>query len=84
VEHAKTVVVHRFSVGDVEDPDIYASIPLIEWEKSEQGQWVMTNAVDTPTWHRMVDNQMIGYRYEIRAQLRGAVLTEWLLRYGNP
>jgi hypothetical protein len=83
VEQAKTVVVHRFSVGDVEDPDIYASVPLIEWEKSEQGQWVMTNAVETPSWHRMTDPMSYGYVYQIRAQLRGAALTEWLLRYGG-
>jgi len=83
VEQTKTVVVHSFSMGDVEDPDLYAAEPLIKWEKSEAGQWVMNNAVETPSWHRMADNQMIGYRYEIRARLRGAALTEWLLRHGR-
>jgi hypothetical protein len=83
VEPTKTVVVHSFSMGDVEDPDLYAAQPLIEWEKSERGQWIMTNAVETPSWHRMADPVSMGYRYEIRARLQGPVLTEYLLRYGR-
>jgi hypothetical protein len=83
VEQTKTVVVHSFSMGDVEDPDLYAAQPLIEWERSEQGQWAMENAVETPSWHRMADPYNYGYRYEIRAKLRGPALTEWLLKYGD-
>ena len=83
VEQTKTVVVHSFSMGDVEDPDLYAATPLIEWEKSEQGQWVMANALETPSWHRIVDPSSYAYRYEIRAKLQGPALTEWLLRYGD-
>ncbi len=83
VEEIKTVVVHEFSMGDVEDPDLYAAQPLCEWEKSEQGQWVMKNSCDTPTWYRMADNITFGYRYQIRAKLMGPALTEWLLRYGS-
>jgi len=83
VEEVKTVVVHEFSIGDVDDPDLYAAEPLIEWEKSERGQWVMKNAYDTPTWHRMADQALFGYRYRITAKLTGPELTEWLLRYGK-
>lgn len=79
----KEVVVHSFSMGDVEDPDLYAAQPLIEWEHSEQGEWVMKNAVETPSWHRMADPHGYGYRYEIRAVLQDARLTEWLLKYGD-
>jgi hypothetical protein len=83
VEEVKEVVVHSFSMGDVEDPDLYAAQPLYEWEKSEQGQWVMRNAVDTPTWYRMADMVSYGYQYQIRAKLMGPALTEWLLKYGS-
>ena len=83
VEQTKTVVVHSFSMGDVEDPDLYAAQPLIEWEQSEQGQWIMKNAVETPSWHRMADPYNYGYRYQIRAKLCGPVLTEWLLKYAD-
>lgn len=83
VEEVKTVIVHEFSMGDVDDPDLYAAQPLCEWEQSEIGQWVIKNACDTPTWHRIADQTMFGYRYQIRAKLMGAPLTEWLLRYGK-
>jgi hypothetical protein len=83
VEEVKTVVVHEFSMGDVEDPDLYAAEPLIAWEKSDLGQWVMKNSCDTPTWHRMADPMLMGYRYRITAKLTGPALTEWLLRYGK-
>jgi hypothetical protein len=83
VEQTKTVVVHSFTMGDVEDPDLYAAQPMIEWEKSEKGQWVMNNTVETPSWHRMADPYNYGYRYEIRARLQGPALTEWLLKYAD-
>ena len=83
VEECREVVVHSFSMGDVEDPDLYAAHPLSEWEKSEVGQWVMKNAADVPTWHRMADTISYGYQYQIRAKLQGAILTEWILRHGK-
>ena len=83
VEECKTIVVHSFSMGDVEDPDLYAAQPLYEWEHSEAGQWIMKNAADTPTWYRIADPTSYGYKYQIRAKLMGPALTEWLLRYGK-
>lgn len=81
VEEVKTVTVYEFQMGDVEDPDLMAAEPLIKWEQSERGQWIMKNAVETPTWHRVADQNTFGYRYCIRAKLMGPALTEWLLRY---
>jgi hypothetical protein len=83
VEECKEIIVHSFSMGDVEDPDLYAAQPLYEWEKSEAGQWVMKNAADTPTWYRIADPMSYGYQYQIRAKLMGPALTEWLLRHGS-
>jgi hypothetical protein len=83
VEEAKEVVVHTFTMGDVEDPDLYAAEPLIQWQNSESGKWVMENAVETPMWHRQADPVSFGYKYAITAKLRGAKLTEWLLRHAT-
>jgi hypothetical protein len=80
VEECREVIVHSFTMGDVDDPDLYAAQPLHEWEKSEAGQWVMKNAVDTPTWYRISDPMNFGYKYQIHAKLMGPPLTEWLLR----
>lgn len=81
MEESKRVVVHKFSMGDVDDPDLYAAQPLHEWEQSDIGQWVMKNSCETPTWYRMADPVSFGYRYEIQATFMGAALTEWLLKY---
>lgn len=83
VEKCETVVVHEFTMADVDDPDLYAAEPLLEWEKSDRGQWVMKNAADTPTWNRIAEPMSYGYKYRITAKLMGPALTEWLLRYGS-
>jgi hypothetical protein len=75
------VKVHEFNMGDVEDPDLYAAQPLYEWQQSEQGQWVMEHAVETPSWYRIPDTMQYGYKYQIRAKLSGPRLTEYLLRH---
>ena len=79
-EEIKEVIVHTFTMGDVEDPDLYAAEPLLAWQESEDGKWIMTHAVDIPEWHRMADVTSFGYKYLIKAKLQGARLTEWLLR----
>ena len=75
------VKVHEFNMGDVEDPDLYAAQPLYEWQQSEQGQWIMEHAVETPSWYRIPDTLQYGYKYQIRAKLSGPRLTEYLLRH---
>ena len=66
-----TVVVHEFAMGDVEDPDIYAAEPLLAWQKSKAGEWVMLHSVDQPQWHRRADLHLYGYgyRYYVTARL---------------
>lgn len=83
VEEIRTITVHEFVTGDVDDPDIYAAEPLIEWERSDKGKWVIENASEMPTWHRIADPVTMGYRYCIRAKFLGSKLTEYLLRYGK-
>jgi hypothetical protein len=80
VEEAKTVIVHKFSMGDVEDPDLYAAQPLWEWQHSEAGKWVMENCVEPPVWHRSLDQLDYSYQYHITAKLTGPALTAWLLK----
>lgn len=80
VEEIKEFIVHEFQMGDVEDPDLYAAQPLREWEESNFGQWVMANSADVPSWHRIADMSIYGYRYQVRAKFFGPALTEYLLR----
>jgi len=83
VEEVREVMVHEFTMGDVEDPDLYAAEPLWQWQESESGKWIMEHAVETPMWHRIPDPMQYGYAYRISAKLAGPALTEWLLRYGD-
>ena len=77
------VIVYRFRMGDVEDPDLYAAEPLWEWQQSEMGKFVMEKSVETPVWHRQHDNLNYGYQYAIEAFLKGADYSFWVLKWGN-
>ena len=81
VEEMREVIVHTFSMGDVEDPDLYAAEPLYQWQNSEQGKWVMEHAVEIPFWHRHVDPMTYGYRYYIIARLKEQDQTYWALKW---
>ena len=75
------IMVHEFSVGDVEDPDLYAAQPISEWQDSEAGQFVMTHAVEKPYWIRQVDHSSYGYRYRIMARLSEPNQTFFRLKF---
>ena len=84
VEEIHKVTVHKFSMGDVEDPDLYAAQPLWEWQESEQGKFVMEHAIETPIWHRQADPYNYGYQYVIVAELEKKKLSEFYLRFDKP
>jgi hypothetical protein len=75
------IVVHEFKMGDVEDPDLYAAEPLLTWQNSEEGQWIMARAIETPEWHRMIDPMSFGHRYAIVAKLKGRDYTYWQVKW---
>lgn len=81
VKEIHKVVVHKFYLSDVDDPDIYAAGPLFDWERSEAGQFVMKHAVDKPEWHRHMDPMWMGYRYVITAELEKKKLSEFYLKF---
>lgn len=83
VKEIHNVVVYRFTVGDVEDPDLYASEPLYKWQNSDAGKFIMENAEEQPSWHRQLDHAAFGYQYAIVAKLEKKKLSEYLLRWGN-
>ena len=77
------VVVHRFRLGDVEDPDLYAAEPIINWQNSEMGQWVMEKSVEVPEWHRALAPMTYDYQYAIVAFLKDVDYTFWTLKWGS-
>lgn len=83
VEEIHNVVVYRFKMGDVEDPILYAAQPLLDWEKSEIGQWVLTHAMESPMWHRQEDPLQWGHQFAITAKLKGKDYTYWQLKFAD-
>lgn len=83
VEEIHKIVVYRFRVGDVEDPDLYAAQPMWEWQESEAGKFVMKNSVTQPEWHRQLDHVHYGYQFAIIAELEKKKLSEFYLRWGK-
>lgn len=78
----REVVVHTISMGDVEDPDLYVAEPIWKWQQTDQGKFVMENAVQAPRWQRSIDPYSYGYKYAIIAELDEKRLTEFYLRWG--
>jgi len=76
-----TVQVHEFRMGDVEDPDLYAAGPILDWEKSPAGAWVMTHAVEVPYWTRAHDPFDYAIKYRIMARLSEPDLIMFKLKF---
>lgn len=76
-----TVLVHSFKIIDVDDPVLYAASDISEWEDSEQGQWIMANAVEKPIWHRHHDPTSYAYIFNITAKLSESDYVLWLLKW---
>ena len=74
-------LVHSFTMGDVDDPDIYAAQPIYEWQQTEAGRWVVANALDKPSWQRQLNHLTYGYQYQIRAHLSPEQITFFELKF---
>ena len=77
------MLVHRFKMGDVEDAQIYASGPIMDWQRSESGIWVMEHAMRVPEWRTLDDLHGFGYAVEIHADLSPEDEVYFRLRWGD-
>lgn len=75
------MILHSFTMGDVEDPYLYAAFPISEWQQTEHGQWIMSNVVDEPTFHITPDVNNFGYRVVITGNLTPEAATYFTLKY---
>lgn len=79
VEEIRKVVLHKFRMSDVEDPDIYAAQPIYEWQQTELGKWCMENATDLE-YHIQPDYVTFGYEVAITGWVSGKHATFWALK----
>lgn len=76
------VVFHSFRMGDVDDPEIYAAMPIHEWEQTEQGQWVMKHCTD-PVFNMHPDAYSWGHTVVISGELNDKDATFYRLKWGS-
>lgn len=70
----------KFSMADCDDPEIYVAEPLLKWQESEQGSWVMKHGRD-PTYYIHADPITYGYQVSITAHISQKRWTEYCLRF---
>ena len=82
-EDACTVeyTVHYINMGDCEDPDLFVSQPIYEWQQTEKGKYIMENSMPAPMWIRSADPYNYGYLYTIKAYLSPDKITYYRLKY---
>jgi hypothetical protein len=77
------VCVHEFLLSYVEDPEIYLAEPVLNWQNSEAGQWVMTHAAQQPYWVKNMDAASYMYQIRIMARLSKQNQTFYRLKFGT-
>ena len=83
VQEIYKAVVHRFSISDTDDPEIYAAEPIWKWQQSDAGKFVMEHAIDVPVFHKSISVHSLCYDYAITAELEKKKYSEFLLRFGK-
>lgn len=73
-------IVHKFRMGDVEDPDLFVAQPIYEWQQTDHGKWVMKNGRD-PQYHMSMEPVYYGYQITITAHITAKRWTEYCLRF---
>ena len=78
----KQYVFHTFSMGDVEDPEIYAAVPISKWQETEKGKWVMKHCSD-PQFRIGQDSFNWGHKVSIYGSLEDHDATFYTLKWSN-
>ena len=76
----KTYTFHTFNMGDCDDPEIYAAIPLGEFMQTEKGIWIKKHCPD-PQYIIRSDNDYFGFKVSVYGPLEDIHATEFLLRW---
>jgi hypothetical protein len=69
-------------MGDVEDPELYAAMPLGEFMSTEKGQWIRNNCLD-PQYIIRPDVNTFGVRVIVYGEVEDKSATEYLLKWGK-
>jgi hypothetical protein len=75
-------ILHKFRMGDVEDPVLMAGAPIYDWQQTEHGKWCMENALGEMVFHTQPDHMTFGYTVVIVGYLKDTDLTYFNLKWG--
>ena len=75
------ILVHSIEMGDVEDPEIYAADPIIEFEKTEQGLWLKEHSLEQMEFIIRPNGGAFGFIIHLFAQLTDKDLTYYSLKW---
>ena len=70
---------HSFTLGDVEDVEIYAAQYIYDWQQTSEGKFCMEKATDIE-WQTMIDHRIMGHRIVITGWLEDKYATFWALK----
>jgi hypothetical protein len=77
----RTVVLHTFTVGDVEDPMLYSTIPINEWSQSDKGQWCIENCEGELYLCSSADTVSFGYKIALQGEMSEQNYTFFKLKW---
>ena len=72
-------ILHEFTMGDVEDVEIYAAEPIYNWQQTPEGKFCMEKAEDI-YWVTSIDPASFGHRVKIIGTLKDKHATFWALK----
>lgn len=76
-------IVHAIEMGDVEDPEIYAAAPILDFEQSEKGRWLMANSYKQLEFTIRPNERTYGWKVLIWSYLNEQDLTYYSLKWGE-
>ena len=76
-------IVHTIEMGDVEDPEISAAAPIIDFEQSEKGRWLMANSYKQLEFTIHPNSRTYGWKVVIWSYLNEQDLTFYSLKWGE-
>ena len=74
------ITFHTFGMGDVEDPELYAALPLGEFMDTEKGQWIRANCRD-PQYIIRPDPHTYDTRVIVYGEVEELAATEYFLKW---
>jgi hypothetical protein len=77
------VIVHEIEMGDVEDPEIYAAEPILKFEASEKGRWLMANSYKQMEYTIRPNERTYGWKIMLWSYLNDQDLTFYTLKWGE-